>query len=131
MSAISGFAVDDPSLSPTSAEPLIALLPTQNELAWWKSLKSSERRSAGNREVATKMKSAQKNCQQLQALLNVGKPVSDYPGLLALGVIRWSGHIYTLRVTLPLGEEGSYAGFSCLFDQSMVITAVLPSFYTL
>ena len=86
-----------------------------------------ERKTEMDGKLGEKRRAAPKNCKQLQALITVGKAVSDYPGLLTLGIITWDKdqHTYHLRVTAPLQRgEGDYGGFLLTFDQSMIITQI-------
>ena len=135
-----GFGADEPSPSPENTpssmtvEALIASLPNRYEydemikerLAHFDSKEDKKPDLDGKLEA--KAKTSYANGKELQARLVVGKPVSDYPGLLALGHITWNGseHTYMLQVRIfrRHGEDRTYAGFACSLDQSMSIKSV-------
>ena len=133
--ATANSVADDPRLPPVSAESLISSLPTQMDYDHWKSIKTEEERNSGwGTEYKEKLKTAQQECKQLQELIIKGKSISDYPGLLALGTIRWHKdfHRYTLHVHCPHTPPSvTYDGFFCDFDQSMTITNVMPAIITM
>ena len=131
--AVYGIAADVPETDQKQIESLIAAIPTAREFQMWTSMPAKVKKSPPDKELAAKVKAAPGNCKKLESLLTVGKPVSDYPGLLAIGIIKWDEkeRLYALWVLIPGMEEFGYSGFMCKFDSTMVITEKHTEIHTL
>jgi hypothetical protein len=122
---LSGFTADAPTIS--RVESLIISIPSETERQTWRGT-TAEKNAGWSAAVIARMEGATGNINKLQAILVVGKSITEYPGILTLGRIDWDGvkRTYTLHV---LGTEllgGGYMGFDCTFSDSLFIVNVEP-----
>lgn len=106
-----------------AVESLISSIPTPRQFERWESLSEQQKENPVNK-LPVDMGVVKANCKRLESIITIGSSISDYPGLLAIGNIRWNarGEIYTIQVNMP-GEEFEYGGFRLIFGSNMIITA--------